>query len=199
MSETVLALNYLAKLSNLASDSFDLISVDIFDTLLLRDHSVQRLRFLETARIVSGKLQAAGRQMDVSDLLDVRRRVQGLAYRAVALERPDGDTTLTRICELQALLLGLDKSTVSLFVAAELEVERRRLSRNGPLCAYLASLRKRGKRVIAISDTFLSRQNIEDLIRDLVPGSPIQTIYTSSDLGLTKQSGRIFQHVASLE
>lgn len=191
-----MALSYLA---NLSLGSFDLISVDIFDTILLRDHSVQRLRSLEIARVLSEKLQAAGYRVDVNILLDLRRRVHDLAYRAVALERPDGDATLTRMSELQALLLGLDRSTVPLFIAAELEIERRRLSSNRLLCQYLTKLREQGKRVIAISDTFLSMRNVADLIRDLVPRSPIQKIYTSGDLGMTKQSGRAFYQVASLE
>jgi HAD superfamily hydrolase (TIGR01549 family) len=195
-SENQLSLSYFR---DLEIDSFDMISVDIFDTLLLRDHTVQRLRFREVAKALSGSLQALGWQGGVSILFDVRRRVHDSAYRAVALERPDGDATLSRMAEIQALLLGLDKSTISLFIAAELEIERLRLTANKFLCPFLKDLRRQGKRVIAISDTYLSVQNLEDLIRDLVHDSPVQKIYSSSDLGLTKHSGRVFERVATLE
>ena len=91
-------------------------------------------------------------------LFRTRCEVHRLAYRAVAFERPNGDATLEGMARIQASLLGLEASLIPLFIEFELEIERKRLVSNKSLCEFLRSLRDRGKRVIAISDTYLSVQ-----------------------------------------
>jgi predicted HAD superfamily hydrolase len=188
-----------ARLTSIPEDSFDLVSVDVFDTLLLRDHTVQRWRFLELARELSRRLPKTAHPVDVRTLLTVRHLVHDLTYRAVALDRPQGDVQLTRMAEIQASLLGLDKSAVALFLDVEKELECRHLTGNRQLCQTLRKLSRQGKRTIAVSDTYLSERDLRTLINNLIPDAPIQQIYSSSDLGLTKHSGRVFERVAMLE
>jgi HAD superfamily hydrolase (TIGR01549 family) len=180
-------------------EAFDIISVDIFDTILLRDSSIQRVRFMEAARLLSAKLQVEHHIVDSHVLLQARHLVHKLVYRAVGLERPDGDATLVRMAEIQASLAGLEASLVPLFIEAELETECQHLAANKCLREFLSNLRQLGKRVIAISDTYMSAQNIRFLIQNLIEESPIEQVYTSSDLNLTKHSGQIFERVAHLE
>jgi len=189
----------LAQFSSIDPKSFDLISVDLFDTLLLRDYSVQRSRFLEVAKTLSKTLQASGCQFSSGTLLGLRRRIHQVAYQAVSVEGLNGDAALARMIETQLALLGLDRSAASLFLAAELEVETRRLKPNLPLVRLLSALRESGKRVIAISDTYFSKENLELLVGRTVGNSPIERIYASCDLGLTKHSGLVFSEVAKLE
>jgi HAD superfamily hydrolase (TIGR01549 family) len=125
--------------------------------------------------------------------------VHDLSYRAVAIDRPHGDVQLTRVAEIQASLLALDKSAVALFLEAEKELECRHLTGNLQLCRALHRLRERGKRAIAVSDTHFSERELRTLIQNLTPDLPVQQIYSSSDLGLTKHSGRVFERVAMLE
>lgn len=188
-----------ARLESIPEDSFDLVSVDVFDTLLLRDHTVQRWRFLALARELSRRLPKTAGSPDVRTLFTLRRLVHDLTYRAVALDRPQGDVQLSRMAEIQATLLALDKSAVALFMDAEKELECRHLTGNRHLCQALHRLRRQGKRTIAVSDTYLSERDLWTLIHNLIPNPPIQQIYSSSDLGLTKHSGQVFERVAMLE
>lgn len=189
----------LAQFSSIDPKSFDLVSVDLFDTLLLRDYGVQRGRFLEVARTLSKALQASGCHFSSGALLGLRRRIHQVAYQAVSVEALNGDAALARMIETQLALLDLDRSAASVFLAAELEVETRHLTPNLPLVRLLFALRKSGKRVIAISDTYFSKENLELLVGRIVGESPIERIYASCDLGLTKHSGLVFSEVARLE
>ncbi len=189
----------LAQLRSIDPGSFDLVSVDVFDTILLRHQGTEQGRFREVASVLADSLQAHGYAVDAATLLGVRRRVHRLSYRAVSMERPEGDASLARMIGTQIALLGLDSAAAPLFVAAELDVERRRLSPNRPLLHLLGALRDAGKAVIAVSDMYLSSSNLDYLLARIVGRSPIQRIYVSSDFGKTKRSGALFPHVWALE
>jgi FMN phosphatase YigB (HAD superfamily) len=189
----------LSQAYSLDRRSFDLVSVDLFDTLLLRDHTTQHQRFAEVAKILSANLHAAGHDVDARTLLELRLRVHGLAYQATSIERPDGDADVLRMIEIQASLIGIDRSLVPLILSAELEVERRHLAPNRPLLRLLASLRAAGNRIIAISDMYLSTEALEGLVREIVGFSPVDKIYVSCDFDLTKRSGQLFAKVAAQE
>ena len=143
-------------------------------------------------------LHGKAHTLDVGLLFKLRLAVHGLAYQAVRMERPEGDATLARMHEIQCLLLGLDPSCMPLMQEAELAVERRRLSANHNLLDWLAAMRAEGKPVIAISDTYLSGAAVNALVSEKT-GSSIERTYVSSDLGLTKHSGKLFASVAALE
>src|SRR5438477_12512851 len=92
----------LAALYALDRKTFDLVSVDVFDTTLLRDNEGQRRRFAEVAAELSRRLAREGRGFDVGLLFKLRQAVHGLAYQAVRIERPEGDATLARMHEIQS-------------------------------------------------------------------------------------------------
>lgn len=189
----------LGQLRAIDIQTFDLVSVDMFDTLLLRDFSTQRERFEEVARRLAGQLGRRGYRVDAATLLKLRCLVHDLAYLAVMMERPAGDATLAGMIHIQLAMLGLDQSLAGLFVEAELAVEVGRLVPNTPLLGLLRSFRAAGKRLVVVSDMYFSRENLEFLLRTLLPDHPIDRIYVSSDIGLTKHSGRLLSRIAELE
>jgi hypothetical protein len=50
----------LAQLSAVAPETFDLLSVDLFDTVLLRDFSPERQRLAEISALVAARLHRLG-------------------------------------------------------------------------------------------------------------------------------------------
>jgi predicted HAD superfamily hydrolase len=154
---------------------------------------------MESAHLLSHRLNTRHCVLVPDILFCTRCEVHRLAYRTVALERSNGDATLASMAKIQVSLLGLEASLVPLFIQFQLKIERKRLVSNKPLCEFLRSLRDRGKRVIAISDTYLSVQNLRFFIQTLIDDSPFEKIYTSSEVGLSKHSDSIFGHVADLE
>ena len=189
----------LSALYALDRKTFDLVSVDVFDTTLLRDNEGQRRRFAEVAAEFARRLARDGHVLDVGLLFKLRLAVHGLAYQAVRMERPEGDATLTRMHNIQCALLGLPPSCITHMQQAELSVERRSLSANHNLLDWLAAMRAEGKAVIAISDTYLPGAAVNALVSEKTGGNSIERTYVSSDLGLTKHSGKLFASVAAIE
>jgi FMN phosphatase YigB (HAD superfamily) len=185
----------LSKLAAVDLEDFDLVSVDVFDTILLRDLSLQTQRFAEISRLVS---EANGQCAQPSALLALRLSLHGLAYRAVAIERPHGDAKLMDLLRLQARLLGSEDLAERLH-ETELSLERDRLTANEPLLALLERFAASGKRIVATSDTYYSARDIEQLLGWIAGAHPIARVYASSDLGLTKHAGGIFAEVARRE
>jgi FMN phosphatase YigB (HAD superfamily) len=190
----------LSELAAIDLNDFDLVSTDVFDTILLRDFSSQTQRFAEIAERVRGLVGQSGREAIAADTLaHLRLLLHGSAYRAVAVERPLGDATLDQMHDLQSRLLGGDTHLARQLAEADLAVERQRLSRNDRLFRLLHRMTAAGKRIVAVSDTYYSAAEIDLLLTSVAGDHPIAKVYASSDQGLTKHAGALFAQVARLE
>jgi predicted HAD superfamily hydrolase len=186
------------ELKTFSPDSFDLVSTDIFDTLLLRDLSLEIERFVESSELVAKALAKQGHSVSVQSLTRLRLLLHTLAYRAISIERPDAEVKIRDICVLQACLLGNGRLQDTLS-EAELNIESNRLRPNRRLLSLLRQLAASGKIIVATSDTCYSTCDLSRLLKTVIGENPIARIYASSDLGLTKRSGRIFLEVAAIE
>lgn len=181
------------------AEAIDVVSVDLFDTVLLRDHRCERRRFLLMARRAAAALQQAGHDVPAEALYRTRLDAQRLAYRALELARPEGDVPLGRIYHMQTTILGLPPGAGEVLKTAELDFEAASLRPNRGLLARLAALRTGGKRIIAISDIYLPRADLCGLLGRVAPGHPIDAVYCSAELNLTKRSSELFRAVLALE
>ena len=179
--------------------AIDLVSVDLFDTLLLRDHRCERRHFLLMAREACAALERAGHRVSAQALHQARLDAQRLAYRALELTRPQGDVPLARIHQLQTTILGLPQEVAEILRAVELAFEASTLRPNRSLLRQLTALHAGGKRVIAISDIYLPREALCELLDRIAPGHPIDAVYCSAELNLTKRSSELFGAVLELE
>ena len=182
-----------------AADRCDIVSVDLFDTIVLRDLSCERRRFDAIARLGSEKLTEAGWRLPSETLFRSRREVQLIAYRAQAVERPSGDVRLANILAVQAKLLGLPPRCVALLREAEVEWEARTLRGNVRLRDQLGELAQKGKRIIAISDTYHDAGTLWEILNAVLTHHPIATIYASADRDATKKAGSLYFDVVRSE
>jgi predicted HAD superfamily hydrolase len=180
-------------------DAIDLVSVDLFDTLLLRDHRCERRRFLLMAHKAAAALNDAGFRVSAQAIHQSRLDAQRLAYRALETERPQGDVPVARIYQLQTAILDLPAAAAEVLKSEEIGFEASSLRPNRRLLRRLDELRARGKRVIAISDIYLPREDLCELLDRLAPGHPIEAVYCSAELNLTKRSSELFGAVLKLE
>jgi predicted HAD superfamily hydrolase len=187
------------ELEAVSPDSFDLVSTDIFDTVLLRDLSLEVERFVESSEFVAKALAKQGRSVSVQSLTRLRLLLHTLAYRAISIERPDEEIKIRDIYALQARLLGNGGGIQDMLHEAELNIESKRLSPNRRLLSVLRQLAASGKKIVATSDTYYSTCDLNHLLKTVIGENPIAQVYASSDLGLTKRSGRIFLEVAARE
>jgi FMN phosphatase YigB (HAD superfamily) len=179
--------------------TFDLVSTDVFDTLLLRTLRSERSRRLRAETLFSAFLARQGIHVSARTLAQARGIAQSLAFRAI--DTP-GDESEVRLCDViarQLRILGLSPDFVGRRIEIETEVELSSLRVNRQLVNALRTHRMAGSTIIAISDTTLSRDALTTLITRMCGASLISRIYASADLGLTKRAGGIFRRVLEIE
>jgi FMN phosphatase YigB (HAD superfamily) len=190
--------NILAALANKVGQ-VEVVSSDVFDTLLLRTTKSERSRILSGERLFSDLLAPCGFSVPADILADVRIHAQGLAFRALKLRRCPGEVKLEEIVSHQLAVLGLPQSLVAERVRIEIDVEKASLVPNRYLADLLMAHRRAGARVVAISDTILTSDAVRALIEHFHGPKLVERVYSSADHGLTKRHGELFAAVAEAE
>ncbi len=180
---TYFAVSLQARLEVAAVDA-TLVSLDVFDTLVQRP-------FLspEAARTYLSRL--VDQSLGVQEFSDLRASAEARARHD--LRR---DPTLREIYAAMATLAPA--APVEALSALELATEERLLSpRTGVLMA-LASLRARGKRLVALSDMYLDAATLRDILPAEV-NPLIEDCYVSCETGLRKDDGSVWPRLTERE
>lgn len=144
------------------------ISVDVFDTLLLRKPVSEH--FIKIATVFLNRVPNLYKRPSPELAYGARVEAQRWPHRALDAVDEDGEVKIFDIFNRQPQLLELPTELASLLVGAELRVERAVLVANRPLIQWLKFHRSRDIPVIAISDTSLPATAIQSLI-EAVPRS----------------------------
>lgn len=188
-------------------DRADVISFDIFDTLLIRLCSRPEDVFAILERTTGIKGLAKVRQ-DLQQKASIEaERVKRKAhadfydiYDYIARHDPfkgnkDEAKTGKQVDAAEPLDKKIDWTKVE---ETELEIERTLLEANPEILPVYDYALKSGKRVVAVSDMYLTKDFIADVLK--AKGfHDISAIYVSSDVNRTKFRGDIFDEVASRE
>jgi len=188
----------LADLVN-AVGRVEVISTDVFDTLLLRTNRSERSRILKGERLFSDLLAHRGWHIGADLLVDARFQAQRLAFRGLTLRGVAGEARLVEIISRQLSVLGLPHSLVAERLQIEVQVEKGSLVANELLGSILRARRRAGTRIIAVSDTTLPSEGVSELIQHFHGAELIDDVYSSADHGLTKRDGDLFLVVAQAE
>lgn len=180
-------------------DGVELVSTDLFDTLLLRTLRSERARIVAGERRFARKLAEQGLSVSEVWLVEARLEAQRLAYRALDLAGQDGEVSLSDVIRRQIAMLGLPAELSGARLAIEIAVEKESLRPNRQLAALLRRCRSEGRRVVAISDIGLSTPALEALVSHIHGEPLLDRIYSSADLGLTKRRGGLFHAVLAAE
>jgi FMN phosphatase YigB (HAD superfamily) len=183
----------------LSSGDRKLVSVDVFDTVLLRGRESERRRFGWIAKATAKALEGAGHRRKTAHVLAARLDAQTAAYGAMRVTGDLGDVKLADIHRLQLLALGLPENLAPRLREAELAVDGASLRPQSALVRRLEALRAEGGRVVAISDTYYTQQDLLRLLRAHGAERAFDAVYASADHGATKKSGRLFAIVAHAE
>lgn len=169
-------------------------SFDIFDTVLVRrvaiSSDVIRLTGEALARRESS---GAGQALFLETFLSARDLAAARAQKASQAE----DCTIDAIWEeLARLMPGRVQPSDS---AIEIGCDARLLLPNPVMAARIASLRAQGRRVIFISDIYYRRETLFEWLNRFGLCDDIDEIYASSEIGLLKHTGSLFDHVLAAE
>lgn len=183
-------------------DGVKLVSFDIFDTLLERlidppDH----VKLIAARGLVRHLRIHLGQEWALADLLSLRADVELRLRRERQAEAKDHECRFSELAaEMARLLTGApDPELADWIVAEELRAEGDCLYVKPGMESLLDGLRRRGLRVIAVSDMYLDQSHLESLFEQLGLSPFIDHIYVSSDAGIGKYTGRLFQHVLETE
>lgn len=175
-----------------------LVSLDIFDTLLLRNDKCEARRFWEMSGSIVRVLVKAGiTPPSVCDLFLARAHATRAGYACEAQIAGFREAEIRRIIATQIGLLGLDPQLSPVFLAAELEYEAANVVGNRFL---LAAVRHAFGPVplLGLSDMYLSGTDIRGLVACVLKGEcSLEVVFSSADRTPAKRSGGAFDHAAS--
>lgn len=163
---------------------YDVISFDVFDTLILRPFSEpSELFFLLGARL------------SYPDFRRIRREVEQKAREEKYKKEKHYEVSLSEIYDIMERETGLNQSSV---MQMEIEMEQAFCFANPYMREAVSELRRMGKRLIVTSDMYLNADQIRALLARC--GYPaFDAVYVSCDYGKSKNRGALFDLVKKTE
>ncbi len=182
----------------LETDPPAVLSLDVFDTVLLRAMRPELLRFRDIAACQDAALRDAGRPSPGTEALYRARLVAHKAAYDRIRHMETGEVRHEEILVEVAAAVGLDTGTLPLLAAAEAAAERVALRPNRALLARVAR-RSATIRLVLVSDMYLSAADIRRLFECHAPALVNLPLYVSSEAGRSKRRGDLYPFVAASE
>ncbi|MBO7672907.1 hypothetical protein J6S88_05810 [bacterium] len=174
----------------------ELYSFDIFDTLVTRRTA--------TPTGIFAIMQNALKNENFSFLFKqnfykIRIGSEDLARQRNRLLKESLEVTLDDIYDIIQINENLSNDDIKFLKSLEIETETQNIVLLRDNFAILKSLYDKGKRVILISDMYLTTEQIHYIIDDLDPIFKNLQIYVSCEYGVSKHSGELYKVVKEKE
>lgn len=156
---------------------FDIVSFDVYDTLIKRDVFKPSRVFLYIERIVG------------DDFFSKRREAELKARESTEKEE-------ISLKEIYSLIPG-DNNWKEKAYLLELEYEQDICRPNDEIVCFLEKCRELGKRILIISDMYLPKETISHILE--TNKIYYDSLYVSYDIGCTKRTGSLYQYVKNEE
>ena len=168
------------------------VSFDVFDTLLVRrvGHPVDVFLHLD-------RHPAFARHRFPRPVADLRAEAEHHARARRHRDHGTGEVILPEIYAAFCDLTNLPADAVDALVAAEEEVELLLCRPNPRLRALFQRALGAGKRVLALSDTYLRPAFLARLLEAVGAPLPAGAVFASSEWRVNKQSGALFDAVCT--
>jgi HAD superfamily hydrolase (TIGR01549 family) len=182
------------------SQRFDVVSFDLFDTLLARTTlSFEEIQHLAAERAMQ---HADPTVFDLPETLSFYRHHTSTILRdsiSLGSREPTLDAIIDRILASRAGAMSRDERShiVREIVEFELQLELGSLVVHPDAIPVLTALRQSGKRVIALSDMYFSPDHMKRLLEMKGLLSFFDEVFVSTEIGETKHEGRAFDVVKS--
>lgn len=159
---------------------YDVISFDVFDTLLLRCCSAPEDVF-----------DLIGMELSYPDFKRLRMAAESQARAEQRSRGLSGEVTLAEIWKILARRTGIPEAEG---MACEIRWEQRCCSANPYMLQVIRALDRRGKAIIAASDMYLGGDTIRQLLHTC--GYPaFDRIYVSCECGASKHAGDLYDRI----
>lgn len=158
--------------------AYDVISFDVFDTLIFRPFSSPADLFA-----------LVGMELDYLGFQQLRVDAEQQARRRRQKQSGHGEVTLSEIWHVMERETGIDWE---LGMRTERLWERRCCFANPYMQRVVEHLRQRGKEMVVTSDMYLSRDDIRGLLEHC-GYAPFRQYFVSSEYGESKHSGGLYR------
>jgi FMN phosphatase YigB (HAD superfamily) len=176
-------------------DGAQVVSFDIFDTLLVRKVAAPSDVFLHLVRYAP--FAQCGRT--AASLAEARQHAEELARRAGYASHGSTEVPLASIHTALAPLVGLSAADVPAMVEAERAIERALCEAHPVLAAWFARAQRDGKVVWCISDTYHDRAFLTELLTHCGFAMAGVRVFSSADAQCSKSDGTLFQRLLRTE
>lgn len=188
-------LRWLTRHSN-----YDVYSFDFFDTLLRRRIDPPELVKCLAAEYVSASLARKGINVGPNEVLAQRSKIEEALLSEPESGGRDADYCLDDV--IAGTLKAIKAERVlsgEQIVNYEIGLEKEAAQPMPGAVEVLSYLKSIGKRVICISDSYLSTSQMAAILEHHGLATYIDKFYVSSDIGKRKSTGRLFRHVLENE
>ncbi len=175
------------------SDDIKVVSFDVFDTLVFRPFARPADVFLSLNKPFSKVFETTS----MVDFSGIRRHAEQHCHKLQKALKPGiEEPTLEEIYDTVSLLYGYDREKLRIIENIEIENEIKFAYPRKSAVQLFDMAKKAGKHVIVASDMYLPKSCIEKILAKCgVEG--YEKLYLSSEMHLTKHSGRMFPAIIS--
>lgn len=183
----------------------DVLSLDVFDTVLLRNDIPEAERYAAMSELALAYLHEDGfdkdRRLSADDLLLARANGMVFAYRTAPKSGEAREGNIDTVYLYMISALGLEEGADACLRRAEIDYEVSVMKPNPAIARLMEMVREYGGRIILLSDMYLPGNMIETLVEQIFEiAPPFDLVFSSADSGHSKRGGSAFAHVeASLD
>ena len=180
--------------------SYAVYSFDVFDTLLRRRvHPPEIIKQL-VAEDLSDRLASHGVHVSPQEIMTHRNKAEETLRQEAKSKGGDAQCFLDDITTATIKVIGAASFLRSQdIVDYELRLEKSATEPMPGVRELLAYLQSNGKRVVAVSETYLSLAQIALILEHHGLLSFFDRLYVSSDAGKSKVTGQLFRHIVDNE
>jgi len=179
---------------------YDVCSFDIFDTMLRRRIDPPELIKALAAEYLSTRLAQHEINISQVEILAQRKRCEELLLQEALKKGKDPDYCLDDVmAETLKAIKAEHVLSSEQVVNYEIGLEKIAAQPMPGALEALSYLKSIGKRVICISDSYLSANQMSSILEHHGFLQYIDKLYVSSDVGKRKSTGRLFQYVIEKE
>ena len=160
------------------SDKTQIVSFDIFDTLVVRDVNIPA----DVFRIMEDRLGIAGFQKKRIEAEKKAREIKS-------------DTSEVTIDEIYQSYEGITRETISEYIKTELQTEISLCHPNLDIIPFFEQCKEKYK-VIIVSDMYLPAEMMRKML-DSCGITSYEKLYVSCDIGKSKYDGNLFEYIAA--
>jgi len=171
------------------------LSLDVFDTVLIRRIHNPDLLKLPVARFIATRAASTGGRWTAQKILRFRNRVETIHRRRNGRTYPDDEASYPDFMTdvLSRIFPDYSSATIQNLLREvtddELAIESRMLVPRAAIRDFMAHMRQQGKRIILVSDMYLPATHIQRLIEAAGLAAFVEGVVSSADTCHTKASG----------